>query len=151
MRSRNRRTWFGRGLQWRICSRRFGNFHVRFCAKSHEGMYFSFTNFYKYLKKTFVIIFEIFLGKFCCSLGGTGCWKRIGRYLWSFEYENSGWSCQDYWYVLKIPRSFSYFFWRKIFIYLFIGQYLGLQACERTDKVPEGKNSHALLLSGMYF
>jgi len=31
-----------------------------------------------------------------------------------------------------------------------IGQYLGLQACERTDKVPEGKNSHALLLSGVF-
>ena len=30
-----------------------------------------------------------------------------------------------------------------------IGQYLGLQACERTDKVPEGKSSHALLLSGI--
>ena len=29
-----------------------------------------------------------------------------------------------------------------------IGQHLGLQACERTDKVPEGKSSHALLLSG---
>ena len=50
-------------------------------------------------KKNIIIIFEIFLGQFCCSLGGTGCWKRIGRYLWSFEYENSGWSCQDYWYV----------------------------------------------------
>ncbi len=27
-------------------------------------------------------------------------------------------------------------------------QYLGLQTCERTDKVPEGKSSHTLLLSG---
>ncbi len=30
-----------------------------------------------------------------------------------------------------------------------IVQYLGLQTCERTDKVPEGKSSHTLLLSGM--
>jgi len=28
--------------------------------------------------------------------------------------------------------------------------YLGLQPCERSDKVPEGKSSHTLLLSGMY-
>ena len=28
-------------------------------------------------------------------------------------------------------------------------QYLGLQPCERSDKVPEGKSSHALLLSGI--
>lgn len=28
--------------------------------------------------------------------------------------------------------------------------YLGLQPCERSDKVPEGKSSHSLLLSGMY-
>lgn len=32
-----------------------------------------------------------------------------------------------------------------------IVQYLGLQACERSDKVPEGKSSHALLLSGKYY
>jgi len=28
--------------------------------------------------------------------------------------------------------------------------YLGMQPCERSDKVPEGKSSHTLLLSGMY-
>jgi len=28
--------------------------------------------------------------------------------------------------------------------------FLGLQACERSDKVPEGKSSHTLLLSGMF-
>jgi len=28
--------------------------------------------------------------------------------------------------------------------------YLGLQACERSDKVPEGKSSHTLLLSGVF-
>ena len=28
--------------------------------------------------------------------------------------------------------------------------YLGLQPCERSDKVPEGKSSHTLLLSGLY-
>ena len=29
-----------------------------------------------------------------------------------------------------------------------IVQYLGLQPCERSDKIQEGKSSHALLLSG---
>ncbi|XP_064632835.1 coatomer subunit gamma-2-like [Lineus longissimus] len=29
-------------------------------------------------------------------------------------------------------------------------QFMGLQPCERTDKVPEGKNSHTLLLAGVY-
>lgn len=29
-------------------------------------------------------------------------------------------------------------------------QYLGLGVCERSDKVPDGKASHALLLSGIY-
>lgn len=29
-------------------------------------------------------------------------------------------------------------------------QFLGMQACERSDKVPQGKSSHTLLLSGMY-
>merc|ERR1712098_809001 len=28
--------------------------------------------------------------------------------------------------------------------------FLGLQACERSDKVPEGKSSHPLLLSGVF-
>lgn len=28
--------------------------------------------------------------------------------------------------------------------------YLGLQPCERSDKVPEGKSSHTLLLSGLF-
>merc|ERR1740131_218611 len=31
-----------------------------------------------------------------------------------------------------------------------IVMYLGLQPCERSDKVPEGKNSHTLLLSGVF-
>ena len=29
-------------------------------------------------------------------------------------------------------------------------QYLGLQPCERSDKVPEGKSSHTLFLAGIY-
>ncbi|XP_074645563.1 coatomer subunit gamma-2-like isoform X1 [Tubulanus polymorphus] len=29
-------------------------------------------------------------------------------------------------------------------------QFMGLQPCERTDKVPEGKSSHTLLLAGVY-
>lgn len=29
-------------------------------------------------------------------------------------------------------------------------QYLGLQPCERSDKVPEGKSAHTLFLAGMY-
>ena len=28
--------------------------------------------------------------------------------------------------------------------------FLGLQPCERSDKVPEGKSSHTLLLSGVF-
>ena len=31
-----------------------------------------------------------------------------------------------------------------------VSQYLGLQACERSDKVPEGKSSHALFLAGVF-
>ena len=31
-----------------------------------------------------------------------------------------------------------------------IVSYLGLQPCERSDKVPEGKSSHTLLLSGVF-
>merc|ERR1719336_3805604 len=31
-----------------------------------------------------------------------------------------------------------------------IVMYLGLQPCERSDRVPEGKNSHTLLLSGVF-
>merc|ERR1740128_359679 len=31
-----------------------------------------------------------------------------------------------------------------------ISQFMGMQACERSDKVPEGKSSHTLLLSGVY-
>merc|ERR1712110_1113401 len=31
-----------------------------------------------------------------------------------------------------------------------IVMYLGLQPCERSDKVPEGKSSHTLLLSGVF-
>lgn len=30
-------------------------------------------------------------------------------------------------------------------------QYLGLQAAEHSDKVPEGKTVHTLLLAGKYF
>lgn len=29
-------------------------------------------------------------------------------------------------------------------------QYLGLQPCERSDKVPEGKSSHSLYLAGVF-
>jgi len=29
-------------------------------------------------------------------------------------------------------------------------QFMGMQPCERTDKVPEGKNTHVLLLAGIY-
>lgn len=29
-------------------------------------------------------------------------------------------------------------------------QYLGLQPCERSDKVPEGKSSHTLYLAGVF-
>ena len=29
-------------------------------------------------------------------------------------------------------------------------QYLGMQPCERSDKVPEGKSSHTLYLAGVY-
>ncbi|EEC16547.1 coatomer gamma subunit, putative, partial [Ixodes scapularis] len=31
-----------------------------------------------------------------------------------------------------------------------ITQFMGMQACERSDKVPEGKSSHTLLLAGVY-
>merc|ERR1712025_1319719 len=29
-------------------------------------------------------------------------------------------------------------------------KYLGMQACERSDKVPDGKTSHTLFLAGVY-
>ena len=29
-------------------------------------------------------------------------------------------------------------------------QYLGMQPCERSDKVPDGKSSHSLYLAGVY-
>ena len=29
-------------------------------------------------------------------------------------------------------------------------QYMGMQPCERSDKVVEGKNTHVLLLAGIY-
>ena len=29
-------------------------------------------------------------------------------------------------------------------------EFLGLQACERSDKISEGKSSHQLLLAGIY-
>jgi len=29
-------------------------------------------------------------------------------------------------------------------------EFLGLQACERSDKVPEGKSAHTLYLAGMF-
>lgn len=29
-------------------------------------------------------------------------------------------------------------------------EHLGMQPCERTDRVPEGKSSHVLLLAGVY-
>lgn len=29
-------------------------------------------------------------------------------------------------------------------------EFLGLQPCERSDKVPEGKNAHTLYLAGVY-
>ena len=29
-------------------------------------------------------------------------------------------------------------------------KFLGLQPCERSDRVPEGKSSHALFLSGLF-
>lgn len=29
-------------------------------------------------------------------------------------------------------------------------QFMGMQPCERSDKAPEGKNSHVLLLAGVY-
>ena len=31
-----------------------------------------------------------------------------------------------------------------------VGELLGLAVCERSDKVPEGKQTHALLLSGVF-
>lgn len=31
-----------------------------------------------------------------------------------------------------------------------IVQFLGMQPCERSDKVPEGKSSHTLFLAGVY-
>jgi len=31
-----------------------------------------------------------------------------------------------------------------------IVEFLGLQACERSDKVPEGKSAHTLYLAGVY-
>ena len=31
-----------------------------------------------------------------------------------------------------------------------IVKFLGMQPCERSDKVPEGKSSHTLLLAGRY-
>jgi len=31
-----------------------------------------------------------------------------------------------------------------------IVEFLGLQACERSDKVPEGKSAHTLYLSGVF-
>ena len=31
-----------------------------------------------------------------------------------------------------------------------ITQFIGLQPCERTDRVPEGKSAHTLLLAGVY-
>ena len=29
-------------------------------------------------------------------------------------------------------------------------KHLGMQACERSDKVPDGKSSHSLFLAGVY-
>lgn len=31
-----------------------------------------------------------------------------------------------------------------------IVEFLGLQACERSDKVPEGKSTHTLFLAGVF-
>ena len=31
-----------------------------------------------------------------------------------------------------------------------IVQFLGMQPCERSDKVPEGKSSHTLVLAGVF-
>lgn len=31
-----------------------------------------------------------------------------------------------------------------------IVQFIGMQPCERTEKIPEGKNTHVLLLAGIY-
>jgi hypothetical protein len=70
-------------------------------------------------------------------------------------------------YLFKFYKNLCIFVFIYLFIYLFkyhylfilflcaeaiknIIQYLGLQPCERSDKVPEGKSSHTLFLAGVY-
>jgi hypothetical protein len=55
---------------------------------------------------------------------------------------------------LKVIFNFSFSFALNV---LFIVEcvkkiisYMGMQACERSDKIPEGKASHALYLAGVY-
>jgi len=50
--------------------------------------------------------------------------------------------------------SFLNFNWSTYFIFAEavknVIQFMGMQPCERSDKVPEGKSSHTLYLGGVY-
>lgn len=49
---------------------------------------------------------------------------------------------------LRVPRSYNLVSFLDAVKNVI--QFMGLQPCERSDKVPEGKNMHTLYLAGVY-
>jgi len=86
--------------------------------------------------------------------------QKVLKPNWSASWEEIGAENElEDTYTLPIPtlegnnRLLSCFFIVATFIIECVKKiisYMGMQACERSDKVPEGKASHALYLAGVY-
>lgn len=87
--------------------------------------------------------------------------QKVLKPNWSASWEEIGGENElEDTYTLSIPTlegliTFSLI--NSMMIFLFVVEcvkkiisYMGMQACERSDKIPEGKASHTLYLAGVY-
>ena len=83
----------------------------------------------------------------CLHLGTWSDLKRI-HYLDTYAYEKFAY---DFSFLINIHELiFNYICFSIAEAIKNIINYMGLQPCERSDKVPEGKSSHTLYLAGVY-
>ncbi len=86
--------------------------------------------------------------------------QKVLKPNWSASWEEIGGENElEDTYTLSIPTLEGFLFNFDVFfcsISIFLEcvkkiiSYMGLQACERSDKVPDGKASHTLYLAGVY-
>ena len=82
-------------------------------------------------------------------MGRSERWKWTWRYLCTFNAVIRRLASSQNINLKNVLKMFLFIFLITEAIQTII-QFMGMQPCEWTDKLPEGKNTHVLLLAGVY-